>query len=102
MLTHRADGLTGLGNDDHALSAGGSIRDAEHGNAAPLDAGDLAQRFLHFMRIDVLARANDDVLGAPCDEEVSVGDIGAIARVEPAVVEQRLRFCFVAEIAGGG
>ena len=49
----------------------------------------------------MLARSDDDVLGAPRDEEIGVGDIGAISRVEPAVVEQRLRFCFVAEVAGG-
>ncbi len=51
-----------------------------------------AQAVLDFLRRDVLAAADDQVLDAPRDADVAVGvDAGLVAAVQPAVRIDRLR-----------
>ena len=93
--------LVGLGQDHDALGAGGRIGDAEGGDAVLAQAGNGSDRFLDLVRRDVLAGADDDVLDPAGDEEVAARHIGAVAGVEPAVVEQLTGLGRVAEIARG-
>ncbi len=45
----------------------------------------------------MLASADDDVFRAAGNENVASGHIGAVAGIEPAVMEQLLRFSFIAK-----
>ena len=74
---------------------------AERRDAALADAGDRRDRFLDLVRIGVAAGADDDVLDAPGDVDVAARDVGAVAALDPAVVEQLARLRLVAEIALG-
>ena len=58
-------------------------------------------RFLDLLRIGVAAGADDDVLHAAGDVDVAARDVGAVAALDPAVVEQLARLRLVAEIALG-
>ena len=62
-------------------------------------AGNVADRVLDLMRMDVLTGADDDVLDSAGDEEVAAGHVGAVAGVEPSVVEQLPRLGRIMEIA---
>jgi hypothetical protein len=53
------------------------------------------------MRIDVLTGPDDDVLDPAGDEEIAAGHVGAVAGVQPAVVEQLARLGWILEIARG-
>ena len=74
---------------------------AERRDAALADAGDRRDRFLDLVRIGVAAGADDDVLHAAGDVDVAARDVGAVAALDPAVVEQLARLLLVAEIALG-
>ena len=75
---------------------------AEHGDAAPAHAGHRADRVLHLVRIDVAPAADDDVLDAAGEVHLAVGDVGAVAGVEPVAVEQAPRLLRIAVVARGG
>ena len=72
-----------------ALQGGaGPLADLRH-QADFLDVGALQISFLDLLRIDVLARAEDDhFLGAPRDDQVAVrGELSQVARQEPPIPE---------------
>src|SRR5205085_6795779 len=77
------------------------IGGAERRDAALADAGDRRDRFLDLVRIGVAAGADDDVLHAAGDVDVAARDVGAVAALDPAVVEQLFRLRLVPEIALG-
>ena len=54
---------------------------------------------LDLLRIEVAPAADDDVLDAAGDVEIVADPVGAVAAVQPAVVEQASRLLRVAEVA---
>ena len=91
-----------LGQHHQPLGAGRRVGAAEHGHAALAHAVDLAHRLFDLLRVQVAPAADHDVLHAAGDIDVAVGDVGAIAGVEPAVVEQLRRLRRVAVVAVRG
>ena len=89
-----------LSQHDDAFRAGAWIGNAEHGHGSPANPGNIADRILDFVRIDVLTGPDDDVLDAPGDEDLAAGQIAAISGVEPIVVKQLPRLGLVLKIAG--
>ncbi|MNT03134.1 hypothetical protein D3C72_1376540 [compost metagenome] len=94
--------LCGFRHHHDAFRAAIRIGTAEHGHAALAYAGDGADRLLQFIGIDIAAAANDGFLGAPGDIDLIGGDIGIVAGVQPAAVEQLAGLHGIAEIAAGG
>ena len=86
---------------DDALGAGAWIGNAEHRHGSPANPGNVSDRLLDLVRIDVLTGPDDDVLDAPGDEDLAVSQIAAISGVEPTVVKELARLGLVAEIARG-
>ena len=98
----RVAGDAGLRHDDELLRAAVGIGHAERGHAAGADARDAAGARLGFVRVEVAARLDDQVLGAAGQEEVAAGEVAEVAAVEPAVrADERARRLFVAVVAGG-
>src|ERR1700688_2194373 len=56
-------------DDDEALSAGGGVRRAKCGHASLAYAGNVASDVLNFVRIEIAASLEDDVLDAPGKED---------------------------------
>ena len=94
-------GLARLGQNDHPFGAGCAVGRSEHRDAALADARNFGDGFFDFLRIDVPAGADDDVLDPAGYVNVAAGHVGAVAAVEPAVVEKLARLRLVAEIARG-
>ena len=90
-----------LGQHHQPLGAGCRVGAAEHGDAALAHAVDLAHGLLDLLGVEVAPAADDDVLDAAGDVDLAVGDVGAVAGVEPAVVKQLGRLRRVAEVAVG-
>src|SRR6185369_15152626 len=86
-LRRRVDPV-GLRQDYDALGAGGRISDAKGGDAVLAQTGNGSDGLFDLVRRDVLTGADDDVLDPAGDEEVAASHIGAIAGIEPPVVEQ--------------
>src|SRR5690349_15238986 len=84
---------------DQPLGPGLRIGRAERRNAALADAWDGRDLLLDLVRIGVAARTDDDVLHATGDVDVAFRDVGAVAGLDPAVVEELARLLLVAEIA---
>ena len=97
--TRRRIGFAGLGQNNDALGAGRSIGHAKDRDAALADSGDAGHRLLDLLRIEMTARANDDVLDAAGDVDVAAGHVGAVAAVEPTVVNEFAGLGLVVEIA---
>ncbi len=64
---------------------------AEHRDATLANAGNVANRLLEIVRINIAAAADDHVLDAPAEVDLAVDEIGVIAAVEPVAVETSLR-----------
>ena len=90
-----------LRHHDHALGAGLRIGRTECRDAALADTGNRRDGFLDLVRIGVPPGADDDVLDAAGDVHVAARDVGAVAALDPAVVEQLARLCLVAEVTSG-
>src|SRR5271166_3159743 len=91
-----------LGEDDDALGARARIGDAEHRDAALADPRNARDGFLDLLRIEMAARANDDVLDTAGDVDIASRHVGAIPAVEPTTANELPGFGFVAEIAARG
>ena len=92
-------GLTRFRQDDHPLRAGCAIGHAEYRDAALADSRNFSDGVFDFLRIDMAAGANDDVLDAACNADVASGHIRAVAAVEPTIVKEFAGLGLVAEIA---
>ncbi len=94
--------LAGLRQDDELLGGRDGVGAAEDRHAALAHARQVADRLLQLLRVDVAAGADDHVLGAAGDEDLALGDVGHVARVEPVAVEQLPGGLRVAVVAAGG
>ena len=88
-----------LGEHDDPLGLGARIDAAEDRHAALAHARQLADRLLELVRVEVASGADDDVLDAAGQVDVAAGDVGQVARLEPAAVEELARLRLVAEVA---
>ena len=95
-------GLPRFDQDHNTFGAGHGIGHPEHRHAAFMHAGNAGDSFLDLLRIEVPARAYDDVLDAAGDVDVTAGHVTAVAGVEPVAVEKFACFCFVVKIAARG
>src|SRR3984893_17375555 len=93
-------------DNDEPLGAGSGVRRAKCGYASLAYAGNVAGDVLYFVRIEIAARLEDDVLDAPGKEDFTVRTIAAIAGIEPPGRgprgEKRSRGCRIVKIAAGG
>ena len=80
-------GFSGLGKDNDALGARGLIGHAEYRDPTLADTWNISHGLLDFLRIEMAAGANDDVLDAAGDIDVASGHIRAVAAVEPTIVK---------------
>ena len=65
--------------DDQPFGSAARIRGAKRDDAAGAHAGNSARNVLNFVRIQVAAGLDDHVFRAPCDVDLSVGHVGAVA-----------------------
>jgi hypothetical protein len=90
-----------LGQHHQALGPARRVGAAEHGDAALAHAVDAADTGFDLLRVKVAPATDDDVLRAPGDVDLTVGAVGAVAAVEPVVVEQPCGLLRIAKVAMG-
>ena len=95
-------GLPSFGQHHEPLGFAHGIGAAEHRHAAFADAGNVADRLLQIVGIDIASAADNDVLDATGDVDLAARDVSEVARVQPVVVEQLARLLRVPEVAAGG
>ncbi len=78
-----------------ARIGGGKCRDVTGAHA-----DDTADGLFEFLRVDVMAATDDDVLLAAGDEQFAVGEIAEVAGVKPVAIKQLRRRGGVFKIAG--
>jgi hypothetical protein len=83
ILKRRWVRLAGLSQYDEPLHLSMRIQRRKDRYASLSDAGKIADNLLELVRIDVPAGANDDVLGAARDIDISVRDVRQVTRLEP-------------------
>src|ERR1700680_2522400 len=71
-LACRGLGIACFRDNDEALSAGGGVRRAKCGYASFAHAWNAAGHLLYFVRIEIAASLEDDVLDAPGKEKFTV------------------------------
>ena len=59
----------------------------ENRNAALAHAGNLSHRLFHLEGVDIAPRADDDVLDAAGEIDVTVRDIRQVSGIQPVAVE---------------
>src|SRR3569623_1081423 len=87
LLAHRRSPLAGFGDDHQSLGAERVVAARERGDAALADADERAHRLFQFVRINVVAAADDDVLHPAGDDEFAVGEVTAVAGIQPVVLQ---------------
>jgi hypothetical protein len=95
----------GLGQHHQPLGAAARVGAAEDRHAALAHAGHGADRLFDFLRVEVAAAADHDVLDAAGDEDLAFDRVGAVAVVEPAALaaaEQARSELRRAPVAAGG
>ena len=95
----RRVGLACLSEDNDALGAGASIGHPKYRDPALTNSGDLRHALLDFLGVEMTAGANDNILDAAGDINITSGYIGAVTTVEPAIVKEFACLGLVAEIA---
>src|SRR3569623_1175139 len=88
MCPRRRTPLAGFGDDHQPLGAQRIVTARERSDAALADAGERAHRLFEFVRINVVAAADDDVLHLAGNEEFAVDEITAVAGIQPVVLQQ--------------
>ena len=85
-------GLGDLGLSEHHQPFGAAARVArrEHRHAPLADAGDIGHGGFEFLRVNVEAAADDDVLLAPGQKQLAGRHVAEVAGVQPGTVEQAL------------
>ena len=66
------------------------------------DAGNVANGLFEFVRVYVAPGADDHVLHASGDVQLAAGEVGEVARIEPAVVKQPARGLGIMKVAARG
>ena len=92
--------LARLREHDQALARAARVR-GEHRHRPPADSAHLADRLFELHRVDVVAAADDEVLGASGQVELAAGEIAQVAGVAPAVVDQACSLLRVLVVAAG-
>ena len=77
----------GFGQHDQALAGVVRVRAGEHRNTALAHAGDVADRLLQFVGIEVAPTADDQILDPAGEVDLALDAVGIIAGVEPALVK---------------
>ena len=75
-------GLLGLHDGGEVLGAALFVEHTEHGRAALSHPGDLVDRLLDVVRRVLLPADDDQILVARDEEQVTVGEVAAIAGVQ--------------------
>ena len=88
-------------NDNDSFDSCLRVRHPEHGNAAFAHIFDLTDRFFDFVRVDIAARTDDDVLRASGDMDLAVREIAAVSAFEPTIAYQFAGLFFVVKIPAG-
>src|SRR3974377_517235 len=91
-----------FGKHYDALGPRAFIAHAEDRYPTLPDARDRSHHRLDLLRVEMASGADDDVLDAPGDVAVASGHIGAVATVQPTVLNELASFRLVAEIAARG
>ncbi|MNZ63815.1 hypothetical protein D3C78_819690 [compost metagenome] len=94
--------FAGFGDHHQSLACRRGGGNAEHRHAAAAHAGQLADRLLQIVGVEVAAAADDQVLAAPGDVQLAAGEIGIVAGHQPVVMEQPGAGRRVAVVAAGG
>ena len=97
----RGVGFPRFRDHDEFFRAGTHVLQAERDDAAFADAIGAAGELFDFVRIEIAATLDDDVLDAAGDEDFAVGAIGTIAGIDPSKFAVR-GLAFREECLGGG
>ena len=73
----------------------------EYRHTAFAHAGKQRDGFLELLRLDVVAAADDDVLGTAGHIELAIREVTEVAGIEPFTVEQLLGSARIVEVAAG-
>ncbi|MCY1412945.1 hypothetical protein D9M71_283670 [compost metagenome] len=94
--------LVGFCQHHQALGAGGRVRTAENRDAAFAQTGQIADRRFDIVGVDVASGADDQVLGAASQVDLTAGHVGEVEGVEPAIAQYPASLFRVAVVACGG